>query len=188
MKMKRLSLISGAVVGVMGLPLLLGSPVMANLQQAGSTLLAALQGADVQLNLVAEKKGVSINAEGEEVVTWTDLGSTARVVPGDTVRYSISGENIGNQNADNLVISQDIPEGTVYVLASAQTANNAMVTYSIDDGQTFVANPTIKVQQPDGTLLEEPAPASMYTDVKWEFSDSLTPELGVEASYEVQVP
>ncbi|AFY37220.1 conserved repeat domain protein [[Leptolyngbya] sp. PCC 7376] len=186
--MKRWPLAVGAALALLGAPLLVGSPVLANLQQAGSSLLAALEGADVQLNLVAEKQIITLNAEGEEVITWEDLGANAEVLPGETLRYTVSGDNLGNQDADNLVISQDIPEQMVYVLASAQTVNSATITYSIDDGQTFVANPTIKVQQPDGSLLEQPAPADMYTDVKWEFDNTLTPQLGVEASYEVQIP
>ena len=188
MNLKRLSVAAGAAIALIGVPLVSGSPVLANLQRAGESIIAAIQGADVELQLVAEKKVVTTNAEGEEVVAWQDLGAKAQVLPGDTLRYSVAGKNIGDKGAENLVINQDIPEGMVYVLASAQTASNASVTFSIDDGQTFVANPTIQVQQPDGSLLEQPAPAEMYTDVKWEFENTLTPELGVDASYEVQIP
>lgn len=188
MNLKRLSVVAGAAIALIGVPLVSGSPVLANLQNAGSSLLAAIQGAEVELQLSAAKKTVTVNAEGEEVIAWQDLGAKAEVLPGDTLRYSVEGTNIGNQDAENLVISQDIPDGMVYVLASAQSPNNAAVTFSIDDGQTFVANPTIQVQQDDGSLLEQPAPAEMYTDVKWEFENTLTPELGVDASYEVQIP
>jgi uncharacterized repeat protein (TIGR01451 family) len=188
MNMKRWSLVTGAAIAFIGFPLVSGPAVLANLQQASASFIAAIQGAEVKLQLKADKKIVTINAEGEEVITWKDLGAKAQVFPGDTLRYSVQGENIGDKNAENLVVNQDIPEGTVYVLASAQSDSGTSVTFSIDDGKTFVANPTIKVQQPDGSLIEEPAPAEMYTDLKWDFSETLAPQLGVDASYEVQIP
>ena len=48
-------------------------------------------------------------------------------------------------------------------------------------------NPTIEVTQPDGTVVEQPAPASAYTHVRWQFENEISPEANIEARYQVEV-
>ncbi len=188
MKIKRWSIAAGAVIAFIGMPVLSGSPVLANLQQAGESIVEAILGAEVQLKLVAEKKIISVDETGKEVIAWQSLEGQPQVFPGDIVRYHLMSKNAGDQDAQNLVLSQAIPQGTVYVLASANSNNGAEITYSIDNGQSFVANPTIEVEQPDGSIIEQPAPAELYTNVKWEVSQALLPQGDVDVSYEVQIP
>jgi hypothetical protein len=61
------------------------------------------------------------------------------------------------------------------------------LTYSIDSGKSFVAKPTIKVKQADGSVVEKPAPAAMYSHVRWDYSASVKPASAVRSVYEVAV-
>jgi hypothetical protein len=74
----------------------------------------------------------------------------------------------------------------VYQLETAKSANQAAITYSTDNGKTFVAKPTIKVKTENGKTIEKPAPAETYTHIRWKF-DSLASKAGIMAMYEVKV-
>ena len=74
-----------------------------------------------------------------------------------------------------------------YVIGSEKGITAAVATYSIDNGETFVAQPMVEVQLPDGTVEMQPAPAEAYTHVKWDFSESLDSAAVVSVSHEVTV-
>ena len=185
--MKRWSIGLGALALVAAVPLISGTPVLANLQSAGEAIVQAIRRPEVKLNLSADKKLVELNVEGKEKVTWEALGDQSVVTPGDTLRYTVSSKNTGDLPAKNLVITQPIPPQMVYTIGSTTSNNGTEVTYSIDNGKNFVANPTVKVTLPDGTVEERPAPAEAYTNIRWKFSKALDPTSGVIATYEVTV-
>lgn len=144
----------------------------------------------VVLQLTAEKQLVQKDIQGKEQVTWqTITASKAVVQPGDIVRYTVTGENKGTRSAKNLAVTQPIPKGTIFVLNSATAFNNkdSAVTYSIDNGKTFVAKPTVKVTLPNNQIEERPAPAEAYTHIRWNFGNSLEPNTAVKAGYQVKV-
>jgi hypothetical protein len=64
---------------------------------------------------------------------------------------------------------------------------DAAVTYRIDDGQTFSAQPTLEERQPDGTVKRVPAPVSTYTQVRYEWAEPLQAGKTLAASYKVRV-
>ena len=109
------------------------------------------------------------------------------VQPGDILRYTVDGANSGDIEATNLQITQPVPEQTVYVLGSAESVTAAEITYSIDGGETFVDSPMIEVELPDGTIEQQPAPAEIYTHIKWHFSDPLLSANAVKVSYQVGI-
>ncbi|MCG8367509.1 MAG: hypothetical protein MJA27_29765, partial [Pseudanabaenales cyanobacterium] len=117
---------------------------------------------------------------------WLDMGDKASVVPGDVLRYELTSENAGEKPATNLVVTQPVPAQTTYVLESAK-ANGAELTFSIDGGETFVAEPLVEVTLPDGAVELQPAPAEAYTHIRWDYSESLEPLAAVKAVYEVSV-
>jgi hypothetical protein len=61
------------------------------------------------------------------------------------------------------------------------------VTYSIDGGKSFAAQPVIEEKQADGTKKTIPAPASMYTQVRYDWNDPLAAGATLSASYKVRV-
>ncbi|NJN75040.1 MAG: hypothetical protein HC796_00705 [Synechococcaceae cyanobacterium RL_1_2] len=186
MKLKNWYAGLGALVLVAAVPVINSAPVRASLEQAGSAITQVFNRPVVELNLSAALKTISMDGQGKEVVSYENLGNKASVKPGDVLLYSVEGTNAGDKVAQNLTLNQPIPDKMVYVLGSAK-ANGAVTTYSIDKGQTFVANPTIKETSADGTVKEVPAPAEMYTHIRFEFGSELAPEAGVKANYEVRV-
>lgn len=185
--MKRLSHKLG--IGTLGLvlllPLLHNLPAAAQIPNPINLITQAAQRPEIILNLGVARKKTTVTVAGEKVV-WQELEDNTPVAPGNILRYTIHGENKGTEAAQNLAVTQPIPAQMTYRLDSATSQSEAEITYSIDQGETFVAEPTIKVTQEDGTVVESPAPADVYTHIRWTFP-TVTPELGAQAMYEVEV-
>lgn len=175
----------GSLGLIVALPLINQTPVRANLAQMGQIVAQANQQPELKLNLAATKKSIVVTS-GEEQVTWENLGDTAVVNPGDVLRYTISSDNPGATVAKDLTITQPIPDQMVYELDTANSQNQAEIVFSIDNGETFSAQPTITIETEDGETIEQPAPAEAYTHVRWQFG-SLDPTTNIAATYEVQV-
>ena len=111
----------------------------------------------------------------------------ASVMPGETLDWVITSENEGNAPAREYKTVGQIPKGTTFVSGSATADGTASVTYSIDNGQTYAAQPVIEEKQPDGSVKRVAAPVSMYTQVRYEWSDPLADGGKLTASYKVRV-
>ncbi len=177
----------GALALVATIPFASNTPVLANLEQAGEAIVQAIKRPDVRLELSAAKRTIIKDRDGKDQTIWQNLGDKAVVQPGDILRYTIQGENKGTKAAKNLVFTQPIPRGTVYELNSAKSYNGAEITFSIDNGQTFVAKPTIKETLPNGEIKYKPAPADAYTNIRWKFNSSINPEGKTTATYQLKV-
>lgn len=190
MKMKRLSIAGlGAIAVMAAVPFVGEMPVLANLRDSGAAIAQNVQRQpEVQLSLGAEKKVVQQDQQGKQQVTWQALQGKVVVQPGDVIRYTLSGKNNSDRPVKNLVVTQPIPKQTTYVMNSVTVNNNkAKTTYSIDNGKSFVENPTIQVKLPDGKVETRPAPAELYTHVRWNFAESIDPTAAVNANYQVKV-
>ncbi|MGA7953548.1 MAG: hypothetical protein WCA07_08505 [Gloeobacterales cyanobacterium] len=142
----------------------------------------------VQLALAAEKKIIQRDEKGKEQVTWQALDSSKTVVQsGDVLRYTVTGKNTSDKPAANLVITEPMPKGTVYILNSNSVDSEAKTTYSIDGAKSFTDKPMVKVTLPNGKVESKPAPAEAYTNVRWNFANNLAPKAAVKAMYEVKV-
>lgn len=95
--------------------------------------------------------------------------------PGDVIRYTLVAENTSNEAMYNIKLVDPIPAGTEYVPDSA-AGRGTDIRFSIDGGATYVAQPTIQVRDQNGRLVTRPAPASMYTNVQWTFTQPLQPK------------
>lgn len=184
--MKRLSVGIGAIVVITAIPFLCNTPVLANLQLVRGTLVQTIIRPEVQLDLSVNNQVIELDKNGKENVNWEELEEKAVVQPGDILRYTITSENISKAVAKNLVITQPIPQQTTYILGSA-TLNTGNLTYSIDNGKTFVKKPTIEVALPDGGITTKPAPAEKYTHLRWSFRASLDPTVAIKVAYQVKV-
>lgn len=156
-------------------------PVMAQAQQQ-----------NLQLELVGELQVIKKNWRGEQEVAWRNLEggflrAAPKVKPGDTIRYTVTGNNRTEQPIAGLVLTDDLPAGMVYVMDSAVSVGGASITYSIDGGKSYTANPTIQVTLPDGTVETRPAPADRYTHVRWSFSSAVPAKSRVSGQYQARV-
>ncbi|MGB2925534.1 MAG: hypothetical protein WBB82_09550 [Limnothrix sp.] len=154
--------------------------------------IAQSQQQNLELNLAGHLRVLEKNWRGQEQVAWRSLeGGFLRaaptVKPGNILRYTVSGNNRTEQPISGLVLTDDLPVNTVFVMGSAASVGGASITYSIDKGQTYSANPTIKVTLPDGTVQTKPAPADRYTHVRWTFQSAVPAKSSVAGQYQVRV-
>ncbi|NEP63829.1 MAG: hypothetical protein F6K31_44210 [Symploca sp. SIO2G7] len=162
-------------------------PVIAQLQEFKEAIVHAVLRPEIKLTLRAEKQIINRDANDQEKISWEALEGRVTVQPGDVLRYTVDGANSGDIEAKGLSITQPVPDDTIYILKSARTEDNAEIVYSIDGGQSFVAEPMTEVTLIDGTIELQPAPAEVYTHIQWNFDDSLASAQSVKAFYSVKV-
>jgi uncharacterized repeat protein (TIGR01451 family) len=140
-------------------------------------LLASAARPDVKIQLAAavERDSALVPLDNKTVVN-----------PGETLDWTITSENSGNAAARDYHAIGHIPQGTTFVKDSAK-ADGAKTVYSIDHGQTFLAQPMIEVKQADGSVKQVPAPVSLYTEIRYEWADPLAAGGKLSASYKVRV-
>jgi uncharacterized repeat protein (TIGR01451 family) len=109
------------------------------------------------------------------------------VMPGETLDWTITSQNEGNAPAHEYKTVGQIPQGTTFIAGSATADGTASVTYSLDNGQTYSTQPVIEEKQPDGSTKRVAAPVSLYTQVRYEWSDPLADGGKLAASYKVRV-
>ena len=185
--MKRKFMFGLGLAAMVAAPLAVSTPVFANLQEVGSAIAQKLLRPEVTLEMGVEKQITVIDENGLEKTEWQTLAGEATVQPGDMLRYEVTSSNSGDIAAENLVIEQPIPKAMTFVIGSQKGNSAASPTYSIDNGETFVAEPMVEVILADGTVEMQPAPAEVYTHVKWNFEGALDTEEAVAVSHDVVV-
>ena len=121
--------------------------------------------------------------EGKETVAATEQAS-----PGDVVEYRLTYRNTGDQPLSGLVITGPVPANTAYVGGSANTEVDASFTVSIDNGDSFQAEPVTKtVTGENGQSRNVEVSPSDYTQVRWQPKGSLQPDQVQQYRYRVTV-
>ena len=110
----------------------------------------------VQISGTVERDGRNISVEKVEMVK-----------SGENFDWSIDSTNGGSASARNYRVVGQIPAGTVFVQGTAKSRDAAQVTFSIDNGKSFSAEPMIDEKQPDGSTKKVAAPVSMFTQLKF---------------------
>ena len=187
--MQRMNLIGlGAIALLSIVPFSSVMPGLAS-SQSSEPLFAqsAQQQTPIQLKLVAERQSILGVASGQ--VEWKPLPTDATLRPGETIRYVVTASNISDRQIKKLVVTQPIPQGSVYVLSSATLPkiDGAKLDFSIDGGRTYSEHPTIRVKLENGEIVTRPAPESIYTNVRWNFGDSFPPQTVLYATYKVRI-
>jgi len=159
---------------------------------SGLTLCLALAGGGAVL---AQKKltgkgqpaiKVSLSGNMDRKGERISLDKAEAVKPGEVINWMLSSVNEGNGVARDYKAVSQIPIGTSFISGSA-VASGASVSYSIDGGQTFSAQPTVEEKQADGSSKRVPASASSFTQVRYEWSTPLDAGQTLSASYQVRV-
>ena len=130
---------------------------------------------------------VELTGSVERAGQRLSLDKVENVKPGEVLDWQILSSNDGTAEARDYKAVGHIPEGTAFVSGSANAESGSTVTYSIDGGKTYSSQPVVEERQPDGTVKRVPAPASMYTEVRYEWSDALAAGGKLSASYKVRV-
>jgi uncharacterized repeat protein (TIGR01451 family) len=109
------------------------------------------------------------------------------VNPGEILHWTITSENDGDGPAREYRAVGQIPHGTMLIAGSTSADGSATVTYSIDNGKSYSATPMVEEKQADGSVRQVPAPVSMYTQLRYEWTDPLSGGSKLNASYKVRV-
>jgi uncharacterized repeat protein (TIGR01451 family) len=125
-----------------------------------STATAADKGCIVVQN-VAEIEQTATDAKGARTVK---LVPAVKVLPGDTVIYTVKFRNVCDKPADNVSVDNPVPVHMAYVADSA-IGPNTEISFSIDGGYTFAKPEALRKKDADGT--ERAARASEYTNIRW---------------------
>lgn len=146
-----------------------------------------------QRQLTAQRGGgrpevkVELSGSVERAGARLALDRVENVKPGEVLDWQIVSSNDGTAAASDYKAVGHIPAGTAFVAGSAAGENGSTVTYSIDGGKTYSTQPVVEERQADGTTRRVPAPVSMYTEVRYEWSDALAAGGKLTASYKVRV-
>jgi uncharacterized repeat protein (TIGR01451 family) len=130
---------------------------------------------------------VELTGSVERAGQRLSLDKVENVKPGEVLDWQILSSNDGTAEARDYTAVGHVPAGTSFVSGSADAESGSSVTYSIDGGETYSSQPVVEERQPDGTVKRVPAPVSMYTEVRYEWSDALAAGGKLSASYKVRV-
>lgn len=141
------------------------------------------------LNIAAARPDVKIVISGsvERDDRAVSLEDAEAVKSGEVLDWAIASKNEGNGDAQNYRVVGQVPKGTTFVAGSAKGDDAPAVAYSIDGGKNFSAQPMIEEKQADGSVKQVPAPASMFTQIRFEWAKSLPSQASLNAAYRVQV-
>ncbi len=130
--------------------LLMATSFSANAQEQGH----------LNVTTVVQKEQVTVNAAGE---TERQLVAADTVVPGEVVIYTITFQNISDEPAENVVITNPIAETLTYVDGSV-FGPGTDIQFSVDGGQNFANRDALTVDE-DGSV--RPAEARDFTHIRW---------------------
>jgi len=125
---------------------------------------AAQSHIDVQTTV--QKEEVFLNATGEEEKR---LVPAEKVLPGETVYYTITFTNTSDAVADNVVVTNPIAEELMYLDGSAFGPGMEIV-FSVDGGETFAVADELNVTDNGETRAAE---AKDFTHVRWVMQNDL---------------
>jgi uncharacterized repeat protein (TIGR01451 family) len=129
---------------------------------------------------------LTLQVEKLQNQVWQLLRSDISMQQGDRLRYRVKGNNQSQFSLAQVVITQPIPKQATYVLDSTTGLHSAAVTFSIDDGKTYLTNPIISVQQ-NHEMITQKAPAEAYTHIRWQLLGELASQGPIDLTYQVKV-
>ena len=130
-----------------------------------ASVLAQDQG-HLNVQTVVQKEQVEVDEAGNKKTVLVDAD---KVVPGEHVVYTITFRNIGDEPAENVVITNPIDANLTYIEGSA-FGPGMDIQFSVDGGKTFGSLDALKVTE-DGT--ERPAEAKDVTHIRWVMHEDL---------------
>ena len=137
-----------------------------------SPLAAMAENGPIKFTNTVMKEVIEKNDKGEELTSYVE---PATAVPGNTMMYTITFENIGDKSVSNIVINDPLPNNSKYIANSAE-GKNTTITFSAD-GEKFDVPSKIKLKDASGKIWT--ASADKYTHIRWTYKKNLQPgEIG----------
>lgn len=161
--------------------------VLASLVVLGSVAAMAAQRNFLIIRTARPEVKVMLSGAVERDKKNISLDQSVTVKSGEVMNWTITSTNEGNAPARDYKAVGVIPAGTQIVAGSVSADGSAKVTYSIDNGKSFSAQPTIEEKQADGSTKRVAAPTSMYTQIRYEWADPLNEGARLSAFYKVRL-
>ena len=124
----------------------------------------ASEAVELRTQLVAEVRE-TLNVQERQIHRMVPA---TRLSQGQVVYYTVRITNPTPVFANNVVVSQKVPDNTLYMEDSA-AGPGADVEFSVDGGMTFARADELKLS--DGTR----APPERYTHIRWRLHNPLAP-------------
>jgi uncharacterized repeat protein (TIGR01451 family) len=131
--------------------MLLAIPLGVSAQEAGS----------LELMTTVEKVA---EIPAEDGTSKTELLPVETAVPGEEVVYTVTFTNVGEETAENIRITNPIPEEMRYVPGTAFGPGTDVV-YSADGGESYAPPGELLVASADGSQRQ--ATPADYTHIRW---------------------
>ena len=137
---------------------------------------------EVRVAITAEKE-INVVENGQTVVKRVAADT---VESKQTIFYTLTVTNGGDEKATNVVLNNPLPDGTAYVGNSA-FGEGSTILFSADGGKKFDTPErlTVTVKKADGSTEQQVADPGQYTDIRWTIAEVPTGKnltLGYEAT------
>ncbi len=138
---------------------------------------------DVKVSMTAEKQ-VTVVENGKTLVKRVTADT---VESGQSLFYTLTVTNQGDEKAANVVLNNPLPEGTLYVANSAY-GEGTKIVFSADGGQRYDLphRLTVEVKQADGSVEKRIAAPEEYTHIRWTIAE-VAPGTTVTLGYRTTV-
>jgi len=138
---------------------------------------------EVKVAITAEKE-ISVVENGQTVVKRVAADT---VESKQTIFYTLTVVNDGDEKATNVVLNNPLPNGTAYVGGSA-FGEGSTILFSTDGGKHFdtPSRLTVTVKKADGSMEKQTAHPAQYTDIRWTLAD-VPPGKRLTVGYEATI-
>lgn len=124
----------------------------------------------------------------EDGTVEEQLVPTEVAEPGQVLEYHLTLQNESEGVIpEGVAATGPVPERTQYLAESATAGESSDLTFSVDEGESFAATPTVTVTDEDGNEQEVAAEPGQYDAVRWELLGELGPGQTRTFVYRVEV-
>ena len=141
----------------------------------------AAQPGHIKITSSAQEQITVLNEQGQRV---QKLIPPTSIIPGDITYYTNTFQNMSNETAHDIAITNAIPKHTVYIPNSAET-QNFEVSYSVDGGKHWGKPEQLKVKNNQGKWVQ--AKPSDYTHIHWQYLGALNPKEKKTVNFKVKL-
>lgn len=141
---------------------------------------AVADGNVLDIRTTVQKEALVVDEDGTET---TELVAADTVVPGEVVVYTVAFENVGSEDADNVVITNPLPAELTYVGGSVDSADTR-VEFSADGGRTYGAADELTIDEAAG---ERRAGPEDFTHIRWIVAGVMEPGTSGSAQFRARL-